>query len=148
MFDFYVSGQRAASSYPLDSLEYDCCMSAYEWGRRNDFAFYTGAWAPEEHLIRATEGCEFRGLMIREGFLGVPRKFGKYPCAVMVGRRQGNKIERIFAPLPPEFLYPPNRAATLAQIDARPAEWFAECRRLVGGKALVLADIIELGGIQ
>jgi len=145
VFDSYVSGRRSASYYPVDSLEYDCCMSAYEWGRQNDTAFFTGDWAPEEHLIRATEGCEFRGLMIREGFIGVPRRFGKFPLAVMVARQRGARIERVFAPLPPEFFERGRVLATLAAIDVRPAAWFADCRRKLGGKDLILADVIDAG---
>ncbi|HRQ15065.1 MAG TPA: hypothetical protein PK205_17325 [Promineifilum sp.] len=123
-------------------------MAAYEWGRRNDRAFYTGAWAPEEHLVRATEGCEFRGLMVRQGLFGVPRKFGKYPPAVVIARQRGSRIERVFAPLPAEFLESAHLGATLAQIDIRPAEWFAAWSRKIGGRELILADEVEIGGLQ
>lgn len=148
MYTHYVSGHRSASHYPLDSLDYNCCVSAYEWGRQNDTAFFRGAWAPEEHLVRATEGCEFRGLMVREGFLGVPQKFGKYPRAVMVARRRGSRIERTFAALAPEFMHSQHLLPTLTQVEMRAAEWFADCRRNTGGKDLIFADAIEIGGLQ
>lgn len=148
MRPFFVGGQQSATYFPLDSLEYDCCRAAYEWGRQNDRAFFTGDWAPEEHLIRATEGCEFRGLMVRQGVVGAPPRFGKYPRAVMVARQRGRRIERVFAPLPDNFLSPPNTLATLAAIDARPAEWFADCRRKLGSRELILADAIEIGRLQ
>lgn len=148
MYPHFSGGLHPASYFPLSSLDLECCTSAYEWGRRNDRAFFTGAWAPEEHLIRATEGCEFRGLMVRQGIVGAPRRFGKYPRAVMVARRRGRCVERIFAPLPPEFLAPGNALATLAAIDARPAEWLSDSRRKIGGRELILADTVDLGGLQ
>jgi hypothetical protein len=148
MFDCYVSRHRAASAFPLNTFELECCAFAYEWGRQNDRAFYAGAWAPEEHLIRETEGCEFRGLMVRQGIIGVPRKFGKYPRAVMVARQRGRRIERIFAPLPAEFFERGRLIVTLAQVDVRPAEWFADCRRKIGTRALVLMDTIDMGALQ
>lgn len=148
MFDFYVGRYSSASAFPLNAFDFECCASAYEYGRRNDIAFFTGDWAPEEHLIRATEVCEFRGLMVRQGILGAPRTLGKYPRAVMFARQRGRRIERVFAPLAPEFLTSANTLATLAAIDARPAEWFADCRRKIGSAALVLADTIETGALQ
>lgn len=141
-------GHLIANDFPLSPLELNACQAAYAWGRANDAAFLTGAWAPDEHLLRASDGCEFRGLMIRAGFIGAPRQLGKYPRAVILARQRGACIERIFAPLPPDFLNPPRLAATLAQIDARPGEWFAAWRREIGGNRLVLADTIELGGLQ